>query len=226
MLKIVIAGAGKLGVGITELMLKNGHEVRLIETNLEKCSVLATRLSMRIINGNCTDLSTLKGAGTQGADVFIAVTGRDEDNLIACQLARSHFGAKKTISRANNPNNKRIMKHLGVDYVICSSEEIAKLIELEADSDSMILMASLNSGKNGIYEFQLPIFSKCVGKRIMDIELPKESLIVSIEREHESIIPNGSTVLQGKDRIILLCKSGQVKKIKRAFSSGHSGSDK
>lgn len=164
MLKIVIAAAGKLGVGITQLMLKKGIDVRLIEKNTEKCADLATRLSMRIINGDCTDLPTLKGSGLQGADVFIAVTGRDEDNLISCQLARSRFGAKKTISRANNPNNKRIMTQLGVDYVVCSSEEIAKQIELEADSDSLVLMASLNNGKNGIYELHLPQFSKCAVK--------------------------------------------------------------
>lgn len=225
MLKIVIAGAGKLGVDITEIMLKKGHDVRLIEKNNEKCVNLATRLSMRITNGNCTDLPTLKGAGTQGADVFIAVTGRDEDNLIACQLARSKFGARKTISRSNNPNNKRIMQHLGVDYVICSSEEVAKQIELEADSDSLILMASLSNGKNGIYELKLPPFSRCIGKQIMDINLPRESLIVSVERENESIIPNGSTVLQAKDKIVILCKGSQVKKIKKVFSSGPSSTD-
>ncbi len=215
-MKIVIAGGGDLGFYLAKTMLRRSHEVSLIEISMERATDISTQLDEPVIFGNATELSCLRHAHTDNADVFIAVTGRDEDNLIACQLAKRTFNVKKTIARSNNPSNVEVLKRLGVDFVLCDSEIITRVIEQEADSAGAYLVATLNSGDAGIYEYIIDGDAPVCNKSISDIELPPSSLIISIIRGRETIIPRGSTRILAGDKAIVLSGTDSVKAVQKA----------
>ncbi len=216
-MKIVIAGGGDLGYYLAKTMLSKGHEVHIIELSMERATDISTRLDEPVIYGNATEIHCLKHANTEGADVFIAVTGRDEDNLIACQLAKRSFNAQKTIARSNNPSNVEVLKRLGIDYVLCDSEIITRVIEQEADSAGAYLVATLNNGDAGIYEYVVGENSPSCGKTLVDIELPRASLIVSIVRGRDTIIPRGNTRILAGDKVIVLSGTSSVKAVQKVI---------
>lgn len=132
-MKIIIVGGGKLGKDIADNMLERKYDVRLIEKNRAKCIELANDLDVEIICGDGTELEVLEEAGTKNADCFISVTGSDQDNLVATQLAKNEFNARKVIVRANNPGEMwKLLRTLGTDIVVSSTEIITRLIEQEA----------------------------------------------------------------------------------------------
>ena len=216
-MKIVIAGAGQLGFSLAKLMRKKHHTVHIIEKDIAKCRHISNELGTHTEHGDCTDINVLTRVG-RGCDVFIAVTGRDEDNIVCAQLAKLMIRAGKTIARANNPANEEIMKKLGIDYVICTSEEIARLIDQEASVEHMHLIAPLSNSNAGIYTFVMRENSKFVGKKIQDIDdLPKECLIIAIVRKGKFIIPRGDTVLLKDDSLNIVCSINKVKQVDRLF---------
>ncbi len=216
-MKIIIAGGGDLGYYLAKTMLGRNHEVSIIEVSMERASSISTQLDRSVILGNATELECLQYAHTEDAEVFIAVTGRDEDNLIACQLAKRTFNVPKTIARSNNPNNAEVLKRLGVDFVLCDSEIITRVIEQEADSAGAYLVATLNGGNAGIYEYVISASSPICGKAIVNIELPRSSLIVSVVRGRETIIPRGGTQILAGDKVVVLTTAESAKTVQKAI---------
>ncbi|NLD47490.1 MAG: TrkA family potassium uptake protein, partial [Clostridiaceae bacterium] len=149
---IVIAGGGKIGYYLTKTLLPYKHKIAVIEPQEELCRKLANELRIPIINGDGTNIDTLSEVELEKADTFIAVTGKDEDNLIACQLAKRNFGVKRTISRVNNPKNIEVFQKFGVDIVLSSTSIIADLIEQEIDYSGIKTLMRLKSGKLVISE--------------------------------------------------------------------------
>lgn len=203
---IVIMGGGKVGESLTRRILEDDHEVRLIEVGRERCYKLANELDIEVICGDGTDLRTLENAGVSEADCFIAISGNDADNLVAAQLAKNYFGVKKVIARANDPRNMEMMRVLGVDYAVSSTEIIARIIEQEANLMEFHLVASLNKGKGQILSVKLEPDSALDGQAVKDIVFPKGSLLISLVRMEKLIIPSGATVLQAGDEIIAVCE--------------------
>ncbi|MBP3705336.1 MAG: NAD-binding protein [Clostridia bacterium] len=203
---IVIMGGGKVGESLARRVLEDRHEVRLIEVGKERCYKLANELDIEVICGDGTNLQALENAGVGEADCFIAISGNDADNLVAAQLAKNHFGAKKVIVRANDPRNMEMMHVLGVDYAVSSTEIIARIIEQEANLMEFHLVASLNKGRGQILSVKLEADSALNGLAVKDIVFPKGSLLISVVRKEKLIIPSGATVLQGGDEIIAVCE--------------------
>ena len=206
-MKIIIVGGGKLGKDIADNMLERKYDVRLIEKNRAKCIELANDLDVEIICGDGTELEVLEEAGTKNADCFISVTGSDQDNLVATQLAKNEFNARKVIVRANNPRNVEALRTLGTDIVVSSTEIITRLIEQEVDLAGMHLLATLNNGKASICTITLPEFSGLDGKMLKDITLPQGCLVISVLRDDDMTIPNGFTVIHTGDEIVSVCDS-------------------
>ena len=203
---IVVMGGGKVGESLTRRILEDQHEIRLIEAEKERCIRLANELDIEVICGDGTDVRVLETAGVDEADCFIAVSGNDADNIVASQLAKNHFGAKKVIARANDPRNMEMMHVLGVDYAVSSTEIIARIIEQEANLMEFHLVASLNKGKGQILSVKLEADTALQGKAVKDIVFPKGSLLISVVRNEKLIIPSGATVLEGGDEIIAVCE--------------------
>lgn len=218
-MKIVIVGGGKLGHQIASNMLERKYSIKLIEKDKLKCIRLANELDAEVICGDGTELEVLDDAGTQNADCFIAVTGSDQDNLVASQLAKRVFKAGKVIARANDPRNLEALRTLGADIAVSSTEIITNLIEQEVNAAEMHLLATLNKGKAGICDMTLPQDTMLDGVMLKDITLPQGSLIISLVRGDSMIIPNGFTVIQTGDEIVAVCDGSSQKELMKVLSA-------
>ncbi|NLJ30058.1 MAG: TrkA family potassium uptake protein [Clostridiales bacterium] len=212
-MRIVIVGGGKLGHQIAVNMLEKHHDVRLIEKDKLKCMRLANELDAEVICGDGTEIEVLDEAGSNNADCFIAVTGSDQDNLVASQLAKMQFHARKVIIRANDPRNLRALRTLSSAIAVSSTEIITQLIEQEVDTAEMHLLATLNKGKAAICAMVLPEGSRLEGVLLKDVPLPKGSLVISILRNDSMIIPNGFNALHTGDEIVAVCEGESRKNL-------------
>ena len=217
-MKMVIVGGGKVGWNLARIMLERRHTVSLIERDRQKCEKLADELDAAIFRGDGTNVAVLEAAGTQDADVFMTVTGSDQDNLVASQVARDHFHAKKVISRVNDPRNIETFRVLGIENTVCSTDILTKMIEQEADLAHMHLIATLNQGKAGICSMTLPSNTALDGVALKDISLPRGTLVISLIRRGVLTIPNGSTILQAGDELVAVSEDKSQKALMRALA--------
>lgn len=214
---IVIVGGGKIGYYLTKTLLPNKHKITIIETDKELCKKIANELSIPVINGDGSNIDYLSEVNVQKADVFIAVTGRDEDNLIACQLAKKNYGVKRTIARVNNPKNIKVFEQLGVDMAVSSTSIIADLIEQEVDYAGMKPLMKLKNGKIVLSEILVKKESPACNKSLKDINIPGNCVLVSVIRDEEVIIPNGFTVLNDGDYIIAVSSQEDQNELRNYF---------
>jgi len=205
---IVIVGAGKVGYFLAKRLCLNKHTVSIVEKDKQLCEETAKELEALVINGDGCDPHILEEAGISRADVIAAVTGDDEDNLIICQLAKEIFKIKRAVGRVNNPDNEHTFSELGVDVPVDSTKIIAKIIEEEVSFSDFVNLMSFKRGKLAIVRLDLPDDAPVINKQVQDIQLPVDSVLVSIVRGEEVIVPKGNTVLQSGDDIIALTVVG------------------
>lgn len=217
-MRIVIVGGGKLGHQIAVNMLEEHHDVRLVEKDRQKCTRLANELDAEVICGDGTEIEVLEEAGSKNADCFIAVTGSDQDNLVASQLAKKQFHAQKVIIRANDPRNLEALRTLGSAIAVSSTEIITRLIEQEVDTAGMHMLATLNKGRAAICTMVIPEESALEGILLKDVTLPKGSLIISILRSDSMMIPNGFNALRAGDEIVAVCEGESRRELMKILS--------
>jgi len=205
---IVIVGAGKVGYYLTRRLIAGRHTVSVVDKDRQVCEEIAKELEALVINGDGCDPMILEEAGVKRADVIAAVTGDDEDNLIVCQVAKETFGVQRTVGRVNNPNNEHTFTELGVDVPIDSTKILAKIIEEEVSFSDFVNLMSFKRGKLAIVRVDLPSDSPVINRRVQDISLPADSVLVSIVRGEEVVVPKGNTVLEAGDDIIALTLIG------------------
>jgi len=205
---IVIVGAGKVGFYLAKRLILSRHTVSVVEHDREICESIAKELDTLVINGDGCDPVILEEAGVGRADVVAAVTGDDEDNLIICQLAKEKFNVQRTVGRVNNPDNEHTFAELGVDVPIDSTKILAKIIEEEVSFSDFVNLMSFKRGKLSIVRVDLPKDSPVINQKVQDIHLPQDSVLVSIVRGEEVIVPKGNTVLKPGDDIIALTVVG------------------
>jgi len=205
---ILIVGAGKVGYFLAKRLSISKHSVCVVDKDRAICEEIAKELEALVINGDGCDPRILEEAGIERADVVAAVTGDDEDNLIICQLAKERFNVRRTVGRVNNPDNEHAFSELGIDVPIDSTKIIAKIIEEEVSFSDFVNLMSFKRGKLAIVRVDLPEDSSVINKQIQDIQLPPDSVLVSIVRAEEVIVPKGNTVLKPGDDIIALTVIG------------------
>lgn len=206
-MNILIAGGGKVGFYLARELSSKGHTISLIERRADRAQKIAQQLeNVLVIKGDACDAEYLEQAGIEDADVVIAATGDDDDNLVISQLAKISFGVKKVIARVNNPKNERIFRVLNVDKAVASTSIIVTMVEEEADLDELVPLLPIIKGKLRLVEGRVPEGSPIAGKKVEELSLPKDCILVAIEREEDLIVPRGSTVIEGNDRIIAIVK--------------------
>ncbi len=201
---IIIVGGGKVGFFLAKRLLKDKHTVSVVEKDKATCEQIAKDLDILVINGDGCDPKFLEQAGISRAEVLAAVTGEDEDNLVICQLAKEKFNVSRTVARVNDPKNTHTFNELGVDVPVDSTAIIAKIIEEEASFADFVNLLSFKRGKLAIVRVDLPAGAPVINKRLQDIVLPPSSVMVSIIRGEEVIVPKGDTVFLPSDDIIAL----------------------
>jgi len=205
---IMIVGAGKIGYFLAKRLIASKHTVSIVDKDRGVCEEAAKELEALVINGDGCDPRILEEAGIGRADVLAAVTGGDEDNLIICQLAKERFKVQRTVGRVNNPDNEHTFAELGIDVPVDSTKIIAKVIEEEVSFSDFVNLMSFKRGKLAIVRLDLPEDSPVIGKEVKNIELPADSVLVSVVRGEEVIVPKGNTVLKPGDDVIALTLIG------------------
>jgi trk system potassium uptake protein TrkA len=204
---IMIVGGGKAGYYLAKQLVEDGHEVLVIEKDAAKCQQIADELGDIVLRGDGCEGVTLEAAGTGRADLFIAVTGDDEDNLVACQVAKNRFSVRRTVALINNPKNEAIFKKLGIDTTISSTALILANIEQELPSHPLIPLLTIKGGGLEMVEVKVPSYSAMVGKRIDELLLPQQCLItLIIDEEGVPRVPTSDTSIRAGDELVAVCR--------------------
>lgn len=204
-MRSLIIGGGKIGYYLAKVLMEKGYTISVIEKEKDACQKFANDLNIAVIRGDGTNVSVLEEAGVEDVDSVIAVTGRDEDNLVACQLAKRLYQVKKTIAKVNNPKNVETLKMLGVDIVVSSTDNITGQLEREVDSGRIKELLPLGDGRAAVFEIVLDKDFALTGTPLMKMDIPLTLNIISILRnETELIIPRGHTTLEPGDKMLIL----------------------
>ncbi len=200
---VIVVGGGKVGYYLGKQLMEEGREVLLIEKDRRRYAALADQLGEVVLFGDGCEISVMEEAGMGRADVVVAVTGDDEDNLVVCQVARERFHVRRTIARVNNPKNQRIFRELGIDVTISSTELILRQIEEVLPIESLLHLLTLQSVGISFVELEIQPGCQALNRPLHTLGIPDDSILCLLIREGaKPIIPFGNTVLQAGDRVI------------------------
>jgi len=206
-LKILVVGSGKGLYFLCRRFLSKGHTVTVIDALQQECVLLARRLKVTVVHGDGTMPRFLEEAGAHEADVVLAFTPRDVDNLAVCQLARLEFQVPRCLAIVNDPDNEEVFEKLGVS-AFSTTRIIAGLVGQRAMLDEVAQFIPVAEGKASVTEIRLPEDSPALGRTLAELALPAQSLIAVVLRDDEAIVPSGRTKLEHGDRIVLVTASG------------------
>lgn len=216
-MKIIIVGGGKVGFYLAKTLLEQDHDITVIESNKEQSKFCANNLDAEVSCGNGTSVEALEVCGADRADAVIAVMGRDESNLVCCQIAKKRFGVKRTIAKVNNPKNTEALKDLGVDIVISATDNIIQQLEHEVDISAVKQLIKLNGDEASLMEITIPQDYPLEGKKLLELPLPQGCNIACINRGGRTIIPRGQTTLCGGDTVLIVMLSSVEKELRKAL---------
>lgn len=200
---IIVVGGGRLGYYLLKALLSEGHEVLILEKDARICKTITDELGSVCYRGDGCEAATLAEVGTGRADMFVAVTGDDEDNLVACQIAKHKHNVPRTIARLRNPRNASLFKKLGVDVTISTTDLILEAIEREVPTHPLTHLLTIDEKGLVVVDVKISQESTMVGKTVKELSLPEKSnlaLIIPHEGTARTLSPN--TVLQAGDQII------------------------
>jgi len=216
---VVIAGAGKVGWNLARELMAKRHEVTVIESDRSRYLTVEQELEHAIQYGDATELWVLERAGINRADLTIAVTGDDEDNLLICQLAKEKYLCERIIARVNNPRNRQYFELLGIQPAVSATDLILRLIEHEVPSYGTVHLLDLRDEQLEIIEVEVPAGSPVIGQRVSEISLPEGALIISILRDGRGFVPKADTEVQDGDEVLLVLDPGLEDSITEQFAS-------
>jgi trk system potassium uptake protein TrkA len=216
---VVIAGAGKVGWTLARELMAKRHEVTVVESDRSRYLTVEQELEHAIQYGDATELWVLERAGINRADLTIAVTGDDEDNLLICQLAKEKYLCERIIARVNNPRNRQYFELLGIQPAVSATDLILRLIEHEVPSYGTVHLLDLRDEQLEIIEVEVPEGSPVIGRRVSEIALPDGALIISILRDGKGFVPKADTVISDGDEVLLVLDPGLEDSITEQFSS-------
>ena len=203
---IIVVGGGKVGYYLSQALLSEGHEVLILEKDAARCGAICEQLGSVVVRGDGCEARTLAEAGTERADMFIAVTDEDEDNLVACQVAKQKFKVPRTIARINNPKNEALFKKLGIDVTVSSTNLILEHIEEEVPTHPLVHLLTLKGGALEIVEVKIPPDSSVVGKRMREIVFPPDSVICLMIGRRGAQVPTGDTILEADAQVVAVTR--------------------
>jgi trk system potassium uptake protein TrkA len=225
---ILIVGGGKVGSYLTRALLQQNHEVVVVEKIDKKAKALDALVDRQVtMVGDGADPTVLEAAGVARADVVVADTGDDEDNLVVVLLTKKKSKAR-CIARVNNPRNRLIFDSLDpVDpvIVISSTEIILDVLNEHINAASytaaLETMHLFGRGNLSLVRLSVPTGSPAADKSLCDLTMPRNSVIVAIERDNDEsiVIPTGDTQLRVGDRIVAVVKNGAAEKLQAVFNA-------
>ena len=215
---IIIVGGGEVGYYLAKALLDEGHEILVVEKDPDRSEFICDELGSVCVRGDGCEAATLTELGTGRADMLIAVTGDDEDNLVACQVAKYKFNVPRTIARLKNPKNEAIFKKLGIDVTVSSTNVILEYIEQEVPTHPLTHLLTIRDKGLEIVEIKIPPDSTTVGKTIKELSLPPESVLsLIIRKEEKPRVPTASTTIQAEDQVIAVTSPESEEALRKAL---------
>jgi len=214
----VIVGGGKAGANVARALLRMGHEVSIVEHRPTRFATLEAEFEHMARYGDGTELFVLEAAGTARADVCIAVTGDDEDNIIIGQLSRDHFGVGNVVARVNDPRNQEHFDLLGIAPTVCATESILALIEHEVPQHSLVHLFSLRRENLDILEIGVVEGSRADGATVGELSIPDGSLVISVLRNRVGRVAHPDTLLAAGDQVVAIAEPGRESDLMEIFA--------
>jgi trk system potassium uptake protein TrkA len=215
---VVICGGGKVGWNLARELIEKRHEVTLVEQDRRRYLIIEEELEHAVQYGDATELWILERAGIQRADLVIAVTGDDEDNILICQIAKEKYLCERTISRVNNPRNMQHFELLGIQPAVSATDLILRLIEHEVPQYGLVHLLDLPAERLEIIEIEVTPGAPAASKSVKDITLPDGSLIISVLRAGGGFVPKSDTVIEAGDEVLLVLDPGLEAEITEQFA--------
>jgi trk system potassium uptake protein len=216
---VIVAGAGKVGWNLARELLAKEQEVTLIESDRRRYLTVEQELEHAVQYGDATELWILERAGIQRADLVIAVTGDDEDNILICQVAKEKYLCQRIVARVNNPRNLQHFKLLGIQPAVSATDLILRLIEHEVPQYGLVHLLALEEERLEIIELEVGDGAPAAGKRVGDVPLPEGSLIISVlPKGGGGFVPKADTIIEIGDEVLLILDPGLEPAITAQFS--------
>jgi trk system potassium uptake protein TrkA len=215
---VIIVGAGKVGLNLARELIDKEHEVTLLEADRRRYLVVESELGHVVQYGDATELWVLERAGVQRTDLVIAVTGDDEDNMLVCQVAKEKYECERVIARVNNPRNLQHFKLLGIQPVVSATDLILRLIEHEVPRYGLVHLLALEEERLEIIELEVQAGAPAAGRRVVEVDLPEGSLVISVLRDGRGFVPTPETVIESGDQVLLVLDAGLEEQITPVFS--------
>ncbi|HCZ06256.1 MAG: trk/ktr system potassium uptake protein [Thermotogota bacterium] len=206
-MKVIVIGGERLAYHFAKLLIAKGYRVTLINKDPEFCKELSKKLRIPVIHGDGSKRQILEEAEVMPNDVLVALTPKDQDNLVITMLAKEIFGTRRVVARVNDPENKEVFQALGITSV-SPTELIAEVVsQLTIADDIKSYFPISKEAELTVLEIAVDESSPVVNKKLKDIELPHESIVGAILRQGSVIIPRGETSILKDDRLFVFCHS-------------------
>jgi trk system potassium uptake protein TrkA len=214
---ILVVGAGKVGWNLARELIGKGNEVTVIESNPSRFAMVEEELEHAVHYGDGSELWVLERAGVARAEMAIAVTGDDEDNILICQVAREKYGVERVIARCNNPRNLQHFELLGIKPAVSATDLILRLIEHEVPRYGFLHLLDLPQERLEIIEIEVAEGSPAAGQQVKDLGLPDGSLAIAILRHGTGFVPLSDSVIEAGDEVLIVLDTGLESKITERF---------
>jgi trk system potassium uptake protein TrkA len=213
---IIVVGGGQVGKNVTRTLLELSHEVVLLEQRRDRYMLLDEEFGHRARYGDATELSVLEGAGIRRpADIVVAVTGDDEDNIVICQLAKELYAIEKVVARVNDPRNQAHFDLLGITPSVSATEMVIALVQHEMPQHELVHLVNLARENLEIVEVEVGWKAPAAGTRVEELRLPATARLISVMREGVAEIAVGSTELRPGDQVLAILEPGGEQELRR-----------
>lgn len=203
-MRVILIGNGKLAYFLSKKFVAEKHQLTIINADPSEARELSHQIKATVILGDGTQLNILQEAEAEKADLVLALTPHDEDNLVACQIAQQYYGVSRTIALVNDPAHQAFFEQMGITVAFSATQILANLIEKRADFADIANFIAVDGGQIGVTEIVLDRDSPAIGKTLQNLDLPSGALIGCIIREDKAFVPHGWSHLQVGDRLILI----------------------
>ena len=215
---VIVVGAGKVGLNLARELIDKGNELTIVENSARRYATVEEELEHRAQYGDGSELWVLERAGIERADMVIAVTGDDEDNILICQVAREKYGVERVIARCNNPRNLQHFELLGVKPAVSATDLILRLIEHEVPRYGLLHLLDLPQERLEIIEVEVASGSPADGTQVRDLGIPEGSLVISILRDGNGFVPLADSEVKAGDEVLLVLDTGLEDQVTERFA--------
>ncbi len=217
---VLIIGAGKVGRYLIKDFIAKDYKIVLIEQDHEKCQKVQAKYGygIEVIHGDGSEKEVLEKAGIEQCDVVLAVTEDDQDNLVICQLAERQYNIPRTFTKVNTPGNEKLFNWLGVNVAVSSAAILSAMVDQEMTFNDLERLLNKDQDKLKLVRIHIPKESSQINRKLKNIDLPIESVLVTILRGDSPIVPRGNTRIKAEDLIMALTKPELEKELVKIFT--------